>query len=242
MAEEIGSLEILISSDSQKAEVSIDSLIKKMDVLNTSLIKIGTSSKSTFGQLSSNTSKVGSSFSKVSFSINALRSNLKRIDNTISSKLSGSIKGLTNDFKSQIISVAALTAGIKKLYDAFKSTSDYIEAYNYENVVMGKIGTEWSKDWQKYGYENAEAYCSSFAERMNDTLSKLSGLKVTIDAEGKGLLSESGSKNLGLNLKEITQFLCKFVSDFQKQFFFFLIIFSILLYYAFFIIFIKKGL
>lgn len=209
---EYDSLEISISANAQKAETSINSLVNRLNTLNASLSRIGTSANKGFGQLSSNSLKLGSNFSRLSLNINTLRGSLKRIDSTISSKLTNSIKGLTNDFKSQLVSITAITAGFKKLADSVRNTSDYIEAWNYSNVAFGKVGAQWSKDWQKYGFENAESYSNSFAERMNDTLSKLSGLKVTIDAEGKGLLSESGSKNLGLNLKEITQYSAQIAS------------------------------
>lgn len=92
--------------------------------------------------------------------------------------------------------------GSKKLIEAIKSTTDYIEAFNYQAVAFGKIGSEWDKDYEKYGYDNATAYAESFQNRVNDTLGKLSGLKVNVQG---GLLEESGAKNLGLNIQEITQ-------------------------------------
>ena len=99
--------------------------------------------------------------------------------------------------------------GSKKLIEAIKSTTDYIEAFNYQAVAFGKIGSEWDKDYEKYGYDNATAYAESFQNRVNDTLGKLSGLKV--NAQG-GLLEESVAKNLGLNIQEITQYASQLAS------------------------------
>lgn len=99
--------------------------------------------------------------------------------------------------------------GSKKLIEAIKSTTDYIEAFNYQAVAFGKIGSEWDKDYEKYGYDNATTYAESFQSRVNDTLGKLSGLKVNIQG---GLLEESGAKNLGLNIQEITQYASQLAS------------------------------
>lgn len=99
--------------------------------------------------------------------------------------------------------------GSKKLVEAIKSTTDYIEAFNYQAVAFGKIGSEWDKDYKKYGYDNATAYAESFQNRVNDTLGKLSGLKVNVQG---GLLEESGAKNLGLNIQEITQYASQLAS------------------------------
>lgn len=99
--------------------------------------------------------------------------------------------------------------GSKKLIESIKSTTEYIEAFNYQAVAFGKIGSEWDKDYEKYGYDNATAYAESFQNRVNDTLGKLSGLKVNVQG---GLLEESGAKNLGLNIQEITQYASQLAS------------------------------
>ena len=99
--------------------------------------------------------------------------------------------------------------GVKKLNSAIRSTTDYIEAFNYYTVAFNKIGSEWGDEFAKYGYDNATEYANSFAKRVNDKLGKLSGLKVDIDA---GLLVESGAKNLGLNIQEVTQYASQLAS------------------------------
>lgn len=105
-----------------------------------------------------------------------------------------------------------LIRGAKAFVNAIKGTSDYIEAFNYYNVAFGKIASEWDKDWEKYGYKNAEAYADSFTERMQESLSKMSGLEVVIDADGKGLLTSTNLQNLGLNIREITQYASQLAS------------------------------
>ena len=102
--------------------------------------------------------------------------------------------------------------GLKGLWSSIKGTADYIEAYNYFNVALGKIGSDWSHQFEKYGYDNAESYAESFKTKLSDSLGKLSGVQVSIGADGKGLLTESGMKNLGLNIQEITQYASQLAS------------------------------
>lgn len=99
--------------------------------------------------------------------------------------------------------------GIKNLWKSIEGTTDYIEAFNYYTVAFNKVGKEWGKDFEKFGYDNAEDYAQSFGSRVNELLGKMSGLKVDVDG---GLISESGMKNLGLNLQEITQYASQLAS------------------------------
>lgn len=99
--------------------------------------------------------------------------------------------------------------GIKSLWKSIEGTTDYIEAFNYYTVAFNKVGKEWGKDFEKFGYDNAEDYAQSFGSRVNELLGKMSGLKVDVDG---GLISESGMKNLGLNLQEITQYASQLAS------------------------------
>lgn len=99
--------------------------------------------------------------------------------------------------------------GIKSLWSSIEGTTDYIEAFNYYTVAFNKVGKEWGKDFEKYGYDNAKDYAQSFGNRVNELLGKMSGLKVDVDG---GLISESGMKNLGLNLQEITQYASQLAS------------------------------
>ena len=99
--------------------------------------------------------------------------------------------------------------GIKSLWKSIEGTTDYIEAFNYYTVAFNKVGKEWGKDFEKFGYDNAEDYAQSFGNRVNELLGKMSGLKVDVDG---GLISESGIKNLGLNLQEITQYASQLAS------------------------------
>lgn len=99
--------------------------------------------------------------------------------------------------------------GTKRFVAAIKSTTDYIEAFNYYTVAFNKIGSEWGKDFERFGYDNATDYANSFSDRVSALLGKLSGLQV--DVEG-GLLTADGAKNLGLNIQEVTEFASQLAS------------------------------
>lgn len=103
----------------------------------------------------------------------------------------------------------AVVRGVKGLWKSIESTTDYIEAFNYYAVAFGKIGSEWGKDFEKFGYDNATDYANSFSDRVSALLGKLSGLQV--DVEG-GLLTADGAKNLGLNIQEVTEFASQLAS------------------------------
>lgn len=88
------------------------------------------------------------------------------------------------------------------LGNAIKSSMDYIEEYNYFNVTMGKIASEWSDDFKKYGYENGDAYGKSFQNRVTEIMNKMTGFKMNDD----GTLTDSGIKNLGLDVTQMTNY------------------------------------
>lgn len=102
--------------------------------------------------------------------------------------------------------------GIRLLYKAINSTADYIESYNYLNVALNKVGSDWSEQFEQYGYDSAESYADSFSSRLQERLSGLSGLEIRIDATGSGMLSPTGLKNLGLNIQEVTQYASQLAS------------------------------
>lgn len=97
----------------------------------------------------------------------------------------------------------------EKLSVAMENTMDTLETFNYYKDTLGSIANEWSGDYEKYGYENAEAYASSFTDRMNITIAQLSGMEF----DDKNMhLTASGVKNLGLNYQEVTKYAAQFAS------------------------------
>ncbi len=128
---------------------------------------------------------------------------------------SNSLKKVQSDLKSVLRALLPIL-GIRELINLSKksveSIGDYMESFNFYDVAFNKVASEWSEDFDKYGYQNASSYAESFTDRMDSTFQKLSGVSFEINAEGKGLLSETGLKNLGLNIQEITQYASQLAS------------------------------
>ena len=142
---------------------------------------------------------------------NSLVNGLNNVSNA-SIRARKSTFSLASAFGKFYASYFLVIRGIKSLWSSIESTSDYLEAYNFFDVSLTKIGKDWAQQFEKYGYESAEAYAESFKARLNDDLKKLSGVQIEIDAEGKGLLSETGLKNLGLDIEEVTQYMAQLAS------------------------------
>lgn len=203
----IDELDIQISVQVNRAMASLNALSRQLNTVGEDLNRIGTSSGGGFSRLGTAARKINDSFSQLSLNVNKSNYSIKKITNN-SNSFSGSLKNLTKG----LVSVATLAKGFKALGESIKEATGYIEDYNYYTVAFGKIASEWGNDFEKYGYSSAQDYSDCFIKRMNDTLGKLSGVKIELDAEGKGLLSESGMKNLGLNIRETTQYAAQLAS------------------------------
>lgn len=201
------SLGKLGSKSIENAVVNIPKLGNALNGLMTTLSRAPTVSQNVI-QMTNALANLASQGGKAGTASNGL---IRSFNNTYSStskakKGFGSLASAIGRFYATYFMVIR---GSKKLIEAIKSTTDYIEAFNYQAVAFGKIGSEWDKDYEKYGYDNATAYAESFQSRVNDTLGKLSGLKVNVQG---GLLEESGAKNLGLNIQEVTQYASQLAS------------------------------
>lgn len=201
------SLGKLGSKSIENAVVNIPKLGNALNGLMTTLSRAPTVSQNVI-QMTNSLANLASQGSKVGTSSNSLQKSLYGVSTSArtATRSSWNLASAIGKFYATYFMVIR---GSKKLIEAIKSTTDYIEAFNYQAVAFGKIGSEWDKDYEKYGYDNATAYAESFQSRVNDTLGKLSGLKVNVQG---GLLEESGAKNLGLNIQEITQYASQLAS------------------------------
>ena len=162
-------------------------------------------------QLTNALANLTSQGARVGTASNSIEKGLNRT-NRSTTKASKSFGGLASAIGRFYATYFMVIRGIKGLYKSIESTADYLEAFNYFNVALGKIGGDWSHQFEQYGYESAEAYADSFSTRLQSSLKNLSGLQITLDADGNGLLTETGLKNLGLNIQEITQYASQLAS------------------------------
>jgi hypothetical protein len=151
--------------------------------------------------LASQGSKVGSASRTIQRSLNGVQRSAQTATKSTWS--------LAKAFGKFYASYFMVVRGIKGLWTSIESTTDYIEAFNYYAVAFGKIGSEWGKDFEKFGYDNATDYANSFSDRVSALLGKLSGLQVDVD---DGLLTADSTKNLGLNIQEVTEFASQLAS------------------------------
>lgn len=193
---------------------SVQTSITNMPQLATSLTNLLTTLSSTptvsnnviqmtnaLANLASQGSRVGSASRTIQRSLNGVQRSAQTATKSTWS--------LAKAFGKFYASYFMVVRGIKGLWTSIESTTDYIEAFNYYAVAFGKIGSEWGKDFEKFGYDNATDYANSFSDRVSALLGKLSGLQV--DVEG-GLLTADGAKNLGLNIQEVTEFASQLAS------------------------------
>lgn len=162
-------------------------------------------------QLTNALASLASQGSKVGVVSKAASSGITNIA-TASSRSHLSFRSLAAAFGTFYANCFLLIRGLKALWSSITKTADYIESYNYFNVALGKIGSDFESEFEKNGYKSAESYAISFEKRLKEKLSGLSGIKLEIGSDGKGVLKESGLKNLGLNINEITQYASQLAS------------------------------
>lgn len=130
----------------------------------------------------------------------------------ISSSLSGikksagtstkSVKSLAAAFGKFYASYFLVIRGVKKLWSSIGSSMDVIETINYFNNAFEQVASIATNDWKDLGYNSAEAYYKSFAERAQELTGKMTGFAMN----DKGALSSTGSVNLGLNPEKLMNY------------------------------------
>lgn len=187
---ELDRLEIQIETSAKQASSQLDLVMEKLEKISNSLNGLNTSKLANLGKSFDVVSKSTDTASK---SVGNVSSRLQSM-NGVMNKSVKSTRSLASLFGSFYANCFLLIRGIKKLGTAVESSMDYIETYNYFNVITDKIGAEFGNAWKENGYSNAEDYADSFRERLNSLTSQMTGY--TIGAEGGLYLSD----NVGLGL------------------------------------------
>ena len=206
----VSSLSSLGGAKVQRAIVNIPLLATAMNNLMVTLSRSPRVSNNVI-QLTNALANLASQGARVGTASNSIENGLNRA-NRSATRASKSFGGLASAIGKFYASYFMVIRGIKGLYKSIEGTADYLEAFNYFNVALGKIGSDWSHQFEQYGYESAETYAESFSTKLQSSLKNLSGLQITLDTNGNGLLTETGLKNLGLNIQEITQYASQLAS------------------------------
>lgn len=195
------------SKSVQNATVNIPKLTASLITMLQQLSKAPAVSNGVI-RLADSLANLAAQGSRVNTASTSLQNSLNNTDKATKRTHRG-IKSLASIFGKLYANFFWAIRGMKSLWKSIEGTTDYIEAFNYKAVAFGKIGSEWGKEYEKYGYDNAEDYANSFSKRVNELLGKLSGLSV--DVKG-GLIKADSAKNLGLNIQEITQYASQLAS------------------------------
>lgn len=195
MGAEIDRLEIEIESAAAKANKELDKLVSRLEKISGSLSKIDTNKLSGFssglGQYTSKTSSASRETDRISKSFS-----------NFSKKITGSKKSFSQMAGSFYANAFPIIRGMKKLKSSIETSMDYVETYNYFSVTMDKIGREFGKNFNKYGYVSADSYANSFKDRMNELTRKMTGYNVGSNGE----LFMTDSIGLGLDPQVIQNY------------------------------------
>lgn len=194
-ADVIESLGIQITSNASGANKSINSLNKNLERLIKNLTTVqGKNVGKTIGA-------VGTQAQNTSNSINSASKSLDNFGKSTGNSKS-KITSLASAFGKFYATFFLVIRGIKSLGKAIETSMDYVETYNYFNVTMDKIGKQWSKDYNQWGYDTAEAYAESFQDRIEQLNKKMTGYELGEQGEA----TYTGAKNLGLDVETMMNY------------------------------------
>lgn len=219
MGAEIDRLEIAVETQASKANQQLDLMIKNLNKaafaingINLNKFKNFSKTVNSAGQSSKDsadkTNRFSSSMATLALHTGSSNTKLKSFTSTLSHYISKTImatnksKSLSQIWGSFYASFFPVIRGMKVLGRSIESSMDYIETFNYFNVTMDKIGKEFSNQYDRFGYDSADAYVSSFSGRLNDLTKKMTGFKVG----GNGVLSLTKDMNLGLDPNAIMNY------------------------------------
>ena len=184
----------------QTAITNIPRLATSLNGLMTTLSKSPQVSQNVI-QMTNALAKLSVQGSKIGTAGASISSGLGNATNS-AIKANKSFGGLAYTFGKFYASCFLVIRGLKKLLESTESSMDYVETFNYWNVTLDKIGTEFGDKFADYGYDSAESYVSSFQDRLNDLTKKMTGYEIG----QSGDLMMTGGMNLGLDPERLMNF------------------------------------
>lgn len=186
-----------LNSAFSMASTGSNNFRKSIDTLKLAFSKLGDITKKVLLTIASFTKTLGSGVLRITGFSKAFSGLRDRINGS-----NRSAKG----FVSTIGLFYAKFFLVIRLFKAFgagiKRSMDYIEEFNYFNVTLQKIASEWKSDYAKWGYNSADAYSDSFEDRLKSRMGKMSGYSMLDD----GTLLFNAEKNLGLDVTALTNY------------------------------------
>lgn len=197
----VNSLSRLGGASVQRAITNLPQLATAMNNLLTTLSKAPRVSQNVIdmtnalSNLASQGSRVGSASSSISNGLNRA--------STSATRAKKSFGGLASAIGKFYATYFLAIRGIKGLWKSVESSMDYIETLNYFNKSFEQVAEKADLgSWEQLGYDSAEAYYNSFAERAEELTTKLSGYTVS----DTGMLLSTNMPSLGINPSQVMQY------------------------------------
>ena len=168
--------------------------LSKAPTVNKSVIDM----TNALANLAAQGSKVGSASASVVNGLNRTNAAAKRA--------SGSTMSLARAFGKFYANYFLLVRGFKGMFNMMESAMELTETVNYFEVTLNNIGESARENWKEYGYESADAYADSFAQRLRESNEKLTGFTVS----ETGQISQSVFSGLGISPATATQYSAMF--------------------------------
>ena len=165
---------------------------------------------SALGQLANASAKTNSVFNTLAGGTRRASSSMSGFGNTVRGAFSALIKfnsvalipTRVNIFKlaDTVASLTGkfwiLTAITRKVGASIGSAMDYVETLNFFDNSLDTLKSNANEDFKKLGYDTADEYVSSFRDRSETLLAKMSGFKINADS---GMLEMTDMQNLGVD-------------------------------------------
>lgn len=170
---------------------------KTAEALRDRINEIGKASQGTSG-----IKEVGKASDKASDSFSKLSKNTLKASNSLKKMQSG-LKGILRAF----LPILGIRELVRFGKESIKSSMDYLEVLNYFDAAFGQVASNADLGaFEEMGYDSADAYYNSFAQRAQELTAKMSGFTV---GEG-GLLESTGVVSLGLDPSQLMNYQAMF--------------------------------
>lgn len=195
------SISRLGSASTQRAITNMPQLATALNSLMSTLSRTPRASRNlidmtnALANLASQGSRVGNASNKISSGLN--------MASTSATRAKKSFNGLAGAIGKFYANYFLAIRGIKGLWKSVESSMDYIETLNYFNKSFEQVAEKADLgSWEQLGYDSAEAYYNSFAERAEELTTKLSGYTVS----DTGMLLSTNMPSLGINPSQVMQY------------------------------------
>lgn len=149
--------------------------------------------------------QLASNGSKVSSATSAISGGLSRYTGA-AGKAMKSTKGLAAQIGMFYARCFMLIRGVKSLWKSTEKAMDYIETLNYFDAAWSQVADNAVNSWKEAGYDSAEAYANSFAQRAQSVTGKMTGFT----ADDSGNLKATGQVSLGLDPEKLMNYQATF--------------------------------